>query len=96
MATDSSFDGRTLVGVSNDDAGDVGTETRVRFEQTGDRIHAEDAGSDVVECNLLGTVDGTRWDVRSTRIDATGETALGHSVGEVSGLADGRRSVGDE
>lgn len=96
MTTDISFDGRTLVGVSNDEAGDVGTDTRFRFEQTGDRIHAEYAGGDVVEGHLLGTVEGTRWEIRYTQIDAAGETASGRSVGEVSVLDDGRLRVEDE
>jgi len=96
MLGDVSLDGRTLVGVANDEAGEVGAETRFQFEQDGERIHARYAGGDVVDGHLVGTFDGRRWDVRYAQLNAAGETATGHSVGTVELLDDGRVRVEDE
>ena len=96
MTDDVSLDGRTLVGVSNDDAGDVGEETRFHFEQDGERIYARYAGGDVVDGHLVGTVDGSQWEIRYTQLDTDHETATGHSVGVVERLDDGRVRVEDE
>ncbi|QZP37908.1 hypothetical protein [Halobaculum magnesiiphilum] len=96
MAEDISLDGRTLVGVANDEDGEVGTKTRFRFEQTGDRIHAAYAGGDIAEGHLLGTFDGRKWEIRYTQINVDGDTASGRSVGTVEELADGRVRVEDE
>ena len=90
-----SLDGRTLVGVENSDAGDVGGDTRFAFEQDGERIYAHYAGGDVADGHLVGTFDGRRWEIRYAQIDADGNTATGHSVGEVSLLDDGRVRVDD-
>lgn len=91
-----SLDGRTLVGVENADGGEVSSETRFRFEQDGDRIHARYSGGDVVDGHLLGTLEGDRWDVRYVQLNVDGETATGHSVGTVERLPDGRVRVTDE
>lgn len=96
MPGDLSLDGRTLVGVSNADAGEVDEATRFRFEQSGERIYAHYAGGDVVDGHLVGTFDGRRWDVRYTQLNAAHQTATGHSVGVVDVLDDGRVRVEDE
>lgn len=96
MADDLSLDGRCLVGVANDESGDVSEETRFRFTQDGDRIHASYSGGDVVDGHLVGTFDGSEWDVRYAQLDERGETATGHSVGRVRLLEDGRVRVEDE
>lgn len=96
MTEDVSLDGRTLVGVANDEAGEVDEETTFEFEQTGGRIRARYSGGSIVEGQLLGTIDGREWDVRYVQQTADGETATGHSVGEISVLADGRVRVEDE
>jgi len=96
MAEQISLGGRTLVGVTNTDAGDVSGETTFEFEQTGTRIRASYSGGDVVEGHLLGTFDGQEWDIRYVQINADGETATGHSVGDVERLSDGRVRVEDE
>lgn len=96
MAEAISLDGRTLVGVANDDAGEVSAETTFAFEQDGDRISATYSGGPIVEGHLLGTLDDGTWDVRYVQLTEDGETATGHSVGEVSVLADGRVRVEDE
>jgi hypothetical protein len=96
MSSSISLDGRTLVGVENDDAGEVSSETRFHFEQEGDRIHARYSGGDVAAGHLLGTLEGDRWDVRYVQVNVEGETATGHSVGTVERLADGRVRVADE
>ena len=94
--TEVSLDGRTLRAVSNSGAGEVGDDTRLHFEQDGERLRATYAGGEVVEGHLLGTFDGRTWDVRYVQLNAAGETATGHSVGEVTELEDGRVRVEDE
>lgn len=94
--TDISLDGRTLRAVENDEAGEVGGDTRLHFEQDGSRIRARYAGGEVVEGHLLGTFDGRRWEIRYVQINEAGETATGHSVGEAELLEDGRVRVEDE
>jgi hypothetical protein len=96
MPEDVSLDGRTLVGVANSDAGDVGGDTRFAFEQDGERIYARYAGGDVADGHLVGTFDGRRWEIRYAQIDPDGHTATGHSVGHVELLDDGRVRVEDE
>ncbi|APX96281.1 hypothetical protein [Natronorubrum daqingense] len=96
MQTDLSLDGRTLAGVANDDAGEVGADTVFHFEQTGDRLYANYSGGNIVDGHLVGTFDGEQWDVRYTQLHADGETATGHSVGDVELLEDGRVRVEDE
>ncbi len=91
-----SLDGRTLVGVENDAAGDVGPDTVFEFEQDGSRLSGTYSGGSVVEGHLLGTIEGNRWDIRYVQLTADGETATGHSVGVVSRLEDGRVRVEDE
>lgn len=91
-----SLDGRTLVGVSNTADGEVSGDTRFRFDQTGDRIYAHDAGGDIVDGHLVGTFDGSEWDVRYSQINSQHETASGHAVGTVTRCADGRIRVTDE
>lgn len=59
-----SLDGRTLVGVANDEQGEVSGDTRFHFEQDGDRIRAHYSGGAIVDGYLVGTLDGNRWDIR--------------------------------
>lgn len=96
MDTELSLDGRTLAGVSNADAGEVDPDTRFEFEQDGDRVSATYAGGEIVEGQLLGTIDGNTWDIRYVQLNEAGETATGHSVGNVTELEDGRVRVEDE
>lgn len=96
MADELSLDGRTLVGVANDDAGEVSAETTFQFEQEGKRVYAAYSGGDIVDGHLVGTFDGTQWDVRYVQLNENGETATGHSVGTVERLGDGRLRVEDE
>lgn len=96
MADQLSLDGRTLAGVANAESGEVGKDTRFEFEQEDERIYAEYSGGDVVDGHLVGTFDGTEWDIRYTQINQAGETAVGHSVGVVTLLGDGRVRVEDE
>lgn len=95
MSEPISLDGRTLVPVANDDAGEVSAETRFHFEQEGERIRARYAGGEVVDGYLVGTLEGARWDVRYVQLNEAGETATGHSVGTVETMADGRLRVED-
>ncbi|WP_313694547.1 hypothetical protein [Halorarum halobium] len=96
MTEELSLDGRTLVGVANDDAGEVSGDTRFRFEQDGNRISATYSGGPIVHGYLVGTVENREWDVRYVQVNEDDETATGHSVGTVSLLADGRVRVEDE
>lgn len=96
MAGDVSLDGRTLVGVANDEAGEVSTDTQFHFEQDGDRISASYSGGEIVDGYLVGTLDGTRWEVRYVQLNEDGETASGRSIGEVTLLDDGRVRIEDE
>lgn len=91
-----SLDGRTLVGVANDEQGEVSGDTRFHFEQEGDRVRARYSGGDVVDGYLIGTMDGSQWDIRYVQMNEDGETATGHSVGDVELLDDGRVRVEDE
>lgn len=96
MEPELSLDGRVLEGVSNANAGEVDTDTRFEFTQDGDRISATYAGGDIVEGYLVGTMDGSTWDIRYVQLNESGETATGHSVGELSELEEGRIRVEDE
>ncbi|WP_256296622.1 hypothetical protein [Haloarchaeobius salinus] len=96
MSEQLSLDGRTLVGVANDESGEVSGDTRFEFEQDGDRIHAHYAGGSIVEGHLVGTLTDGRWDIRYVQLNEDGETATGHSVGDVALLDDGRVRVEDE
>lgn len=96
MTTDISLDSRTLVGVANSKDGEVSSDTRFEFEQEGARIYAHYSGGDVVDGHLVGTFDGSEWDVRYSQINSNQETANGHSVGTVELLEDGRVRVEDE
>lgn len=96
MSNDISLDGCTLVGVANDEAGEVSGETRFHFKQEGDRIHATYSGGDIVDGYLIGTFDNDEWDIRYVQMNTAGETATGHSVGEATLLDDGRIRVEDE
>ena len=84
------------MGVANDEQGEVSGDTEFHFEQNGDRIHAHYAGGEIVDGHLVGTLDGTRWDVRYVQLNSEGETATGHSIGELTVLEDGRVRVEDE
>lgn len=90
-----SLDGRTLRGVENE-GGEVGSETLLRFEQDGERLTARYDGGGVVAGFLLGSLTDGRWDVRYVQLHEDGETATGHSVGRVERLPDGRVRVTDE
>jgi hypothetical protein len=94
--SDISLDGRTLTAVANSEAGEVGGDTKLHFEQDGDRISARFSGGEVDDGYLLGSFDGQQWDIRYVQRNADGETATGHSVGEVELLDDGRVRVEDE
>ncbi|WP_254279790.1 hypothetical protein [Haloarcula marina] len=94
--TDISLDGRTLAAVETSDSGTVDGDTRLHFQQDSDRVSARYAGGDILDGYLTGTFDGDRWDVRYVQLEAGGETATGHSVGEVTLRADGRVRVEDE
>lgn len=96
MSEPISLDGRTLAAVENDEQGAVSGDTRFHFEQDGDRIRAHYAGGEIVDGFLVGTLDGARWDIRYVQQDEAGETATGHSIGEVTTLPDGRVRVEDE
>lgn len=91
-----SLDGRTLVGIANTEHGEVSGDTRFHFDQNGNRIRAHYSGGDIVDGYLVGTFDGTRWDIRYVQINEEGDTATGHSIGEVKALDDGRVRVEDE
>lgn len=90
-----SLDGRTLVGVTNADTGEVSPDTRFEFHQDGDQLTARYAGGPIVDGFLLGRFDGRQWDVRYVQLNTDGETATGHSVGDVTRLDDGRIRVED-
>ena len=64
MRNDISLDGRTLVGVTNTDDGEVSGDTKFHFEQDGEQIYAHYEGGDVVDGHLVGIVEGNRWDIR--------------------------------
>ncbi|RQG93818.1 hypothetical protein [Natrarchaeobius chitinivorans] len=96
MDDDISLDGRTFVGVENSDSGDVGSDTRFRYEQDGNRVYANYAGDGIVDGHLVGTFDGERLDIRYAQLTEDGETATGHSVGRVERLEDGRLRIEDE
>lgn len=96
MTDEISLDGRTLAGVANDEEGEVSAETLFDFEQDGERIYASYSGGAIADGHLVGTFDGEHWDVRYVQINEDGETATGHSVGDVELLDDGRIRVEDE
>ncbi|WP_416841580.1 hypothetical protein [Haloferax sp. DFSO52] len=96
MITEISLDGRTLVGVANSEDGEVSSDTRFEFEQEGERVYAHYSGGDIVDGHLVGTFDGSEWDIRYSQINSNQETASGHSVGTVELLDDGRIRVEDE
>jgi len=96
MADEVSLDGRTLVGVENADQGEVSGDTEFQFEQNGSRIYAHYSGGEIVDGHLVGTLKGNQWDIRYAQINEDGETATGHSVGEITVLNDGRVRIEDK
>lgn len=96
MTADVSLDGRTLVGVDNTEDGEVSGDTRFEFEQDGERIYAHYSGGNIVDGHLVGTFDGSEWEIRYSQINSNHETASGHSVGTVKLLDDGRVRIEDE
>lgn len=96
MAKEISLDGRTLVGVENGEQGEVSGDTRFQFEQEGNRIYGHYSGGEIADGHLVGTVMGNQWDIRYAQINNTGETATGHSIGEITVLNDGRVRVEDQ
>lgn len=95
MANQVSLDGRRLVGVANSSCGEVDSDTRFEFEQEGNRINARYSGGSIVDGYLVGTFDGDQWDIRYVQINDEGETASGHSIGDVTVLEDDRVRVED-
>lgn len=91
-----SLDGRTLVGVENVEQGEVSGATQFHFKQDGNRIYAHYSGGEITDGHLVGTLDGTQWDIRYVQINEKGETATGHSIGEIELLEDGRVRVEDQ
>jgi len=96
MKENISLDGRTLVGVANTDAGEVSGDTQFNFEQEGNQIYAHYSGGEILDGHLVGTFDGSEWDIRYSQINLEQETASGHSIGTVELLDDGRIRVEDE
>lgn len=96
MVEDITLDGRRLVGVENAETGEVSGNTEFQFEQYNDRIYAHYSGGEIVDGHLVGTLEGNQWDIRYTQINKDGETASGHSVGDITVLDDRRVRVEDE
>lgn len=96
MADKISLDGRTLVGVENVEQGEVSGETRFHFEQDGNNIYARYSGGEIVDGHLVGLLVGDEWEIRYVQINEDGDTATGHSIGEITVLDDGRVRVEDE
>lgn len=60
-----SLDGRTLVGVANDEDGEVSGDTRFQFTQDGEQIYARYSGGTIV--------DGHYWE-HSMGVTGTSDT----------------------
>ncbi|RLM49017.1 hypothetical protein, partial [Halorubrum sp. Atlit-28R] len=95
MAQTLSLDGRTLVGVEND-GGEVGGDTRFRFEQDGNVVTAHYAGGTIIEGFLTGTFDGRILNIRYVQLNEDHETSTGHLVGIAEEWVDGRVRIEDE
>lgn len=96
MAAESiSLGGRVLKAVENSN-GEVGSETEFEFEQEGEVITASYSGGDILQGYLVGTLESNQWNVRYVQINQDGETATGHSIGEISLTEGGRVRVDDK
>ena len=79
MGTAPSLDGRTFAGVSNDPAGDVGSETRFQYHEESDGVvWARYEGGTVRLGHLVGRRDGDGLDFRYSHVTTSGTTANGH------------------
>lgn len=85
-----SMDGRVMRGVETSGDGEVGAETRFRFEQDDDLIHARYEGGSVRLGHLVGTTTGTALSFRYAQVSVDGETATGRSEDRIALLEDGR------
>lgn len=90
-----SLDGRILMGVENTE-GEVGGETKFVLQQAGEILTGSYSGGEVLKGYLVGTVAGNEWDIRYVQINQKGETATGHSIGEITLTEDGRVRVKDD
>lgn len=94
-AKEISLDGRILRGVENT-GGEVGGETKFVFQQAGEILTGSYSGGEVLKGHLVGTVAENVWDIRYVQINQNGETATGHSIGEITLTEDGRVRVKDD
>jgi len=75
---------------STADNGEVGTETKFRFEQRGDNVSCAYAGGAVVSGFLMGRLEGDVLRFVYVQTDHEGRLDAGESRGDLERLPDGR------
>ncbi|WP_420610471.1 hypothetical protein [Candidatus Poriferisodalis sp.] len=97
MGTAPSLDGRTFAGVSNDPAGDVGSETRFEYHEESDGVvWARYEGGTVRLGHLVGRRDGDGLDFRYSHVTTSGTTANGHCRSRIVVSDDGSLELHEE
>ncbi len=97
MTMDYNFDGKVFRSVSNTGNGEVGSETRFHYRQSGDVVTATYQGGDVVSGHLIAKVRANgQLDMRYHHLNSKGELMLGTCVSTPRLLADGRMRVSEE
>lgn len=85
------YDGRVFASIENSAGGDVGSETRFYYRQSGKAVWAEYDGGSVVRGQLIAIADDIgNLDVRYHHINDQGELMTGRCTSTPELLADGR------
>ncbi len=88
---DYNLEGKTFRPVSNTPNGEVGTETRFHYRQTGRIVTATYAGGDIVSGHLIANVlPSGQLDMRYHHVNTKGELMLGTCLSTPKTMPDGR------
>lgn len=85
------LDNRFFTTESNSDNGEVSSDTTFHYRQSGDLIHAEYAGGDIVKGHLLGKlIDDSRLEFVYHHLNKAGEIMTGKCTSYPEQTEDGR------
>lgn len=91
------LDGKVFRSVANTANGEVGTETRFHYRQSGDIVTATYSGGEIVAGHLIAKVLASgQLDMRYHHLNRSGEFMLGRCLSTPRRLADGRLAFSEE
>jgi hypothetical protein len=94
---DYNLNGKTFRSVANSANGEVGSETRFRYYQSGDVVTATYSGGEIVSGHLIAKVLANgQLDMRYHHLNRSGEFMLGKCLSTPRFLADGRLAFREE